>query len=356
MDVNKIGNAMKRRQMHEKQDAVKKAVKALERKKRLREREILGDEAPPVAKPRTIESMRVAEETEVQLGDEEVAGEDAMDEYASYYRGEATPKLCITSCLRASTRLKDFMKDLLYVFPNSIYHERNRRKVKDMVKTCSDDGFTDLLIFNEDNKKINGLTVVHLPEGPTCYFKLTNVKLNREIPDAGDINFVAKPEVILNRFTTRMGLRVGRILGALFHPEPFFRGRRVMTFHNQRDYVFFRHHRYVFERLSHADGRLEGETAEEKAIRDKAKAVERRMLLGKKGSQKYRDATRDAPKLYSGEMIINDAKVRARIQEIGPQFTMKLMWLQHGTFDKQMGEYEWAKNNTTGKTRRQYDL
>ena len=34
---------------------------------------------------------------------------------------------------------------------------------------------------------------------------------------------ICKPEVILNRFTTRIGQRVGRMLAALFQPDPFFK-------------------------------------------------------------------------------------------------------------------------------------
>jgi ribosome production factor 1 len=45
---------------------------------------------------------------------------------------------------------------------------------------------------------------------------------------------------VLNNFGTRLGRRVGRMLGSLFHQEPQFRGRRVATFHNQRDFIFFR--------------------------------------------------------------------------------------------------------------------
>lgn len=36
-----------------------------------------------------------------------------------------------------------------------------------------------------------------------------------------------------------------RLIQSLFPQDPHFRGRRVVTFHNQRDFVFFRHHRYV---------------------------------------------------------------------------------------------------------------
>lgn len=32
---------------------------------------------------------------------------------------------------------------------------------------------------------------------------------------------------------------------------------------------------------------------------------------------------------------------KVKIQEIGPRFTLKLKWLQNGTFDTKYGEYEW---------------
>ena len=35
------------------------------------------------------------------------------------------------------------------------------------------------------------------------------------------------------------------MLAALFPYDPEFKGRRVVTFHNQRDFIFFRHHRSV---------------------------------------------------------------------------------------------------------------
>lgn len=55
------------------------------------------------------------------------------------------------------------------------------------------------------------------------------------------------PEVILNNFTTRLGHSIGRQFAALFPQDPQFVGRQVATFHNQRDFVFFRFHRWVFQ-------------------------------------------------------------------------------------------------------------
>ena len=45
---------------------------------------------------------------------------------------------------------------------------------------------------------------------------------------------------MLNGFGTRLGHRLGRQLASLFHQDPAFRSRQVATFHNQRDFIFFR--------------------------------------------------------------------------------------------------------------------
>lgn len=55
-----------------------------------------------------------------------------------------------------------------------------------------------------------------------------------------------EPEVIMNNFTTRLGHSVARMINCLIPQKPDFHGRRVMTYHNQRDFIFFRHHRYLF--------------------------------------------------------------------------------------------------------------
>jgi ribosome production factor 1 len=78
-------------------------------------------------------------------------------------------------------------------------------------------------------------------------------------------------ELILNNFTTLLGNSVGRVFGSLFPPQPQFRGRQVVTLHNQRDFLFFRRHRYAFA-----------------------------------------------------------SATQAKLQEIGPRFTLKLRWLRKG--------------------------
>jgi len=83
------------------------------------------------------------------------------------------------------------------------------------------------------------------------------------------------PELILNNFNSKAGRRIGRFFASLFPQNPEFKGRRVITFHNQRDFIFFRHHRYIFK----------------------------------------------------------DEGTDVALQEVGPRFTLKLKTLQLGTFD-----------------------
>ena len=52
-------------------------------------------------------------------------------------------------------------------------------------------------------------------------------------------------ELILNGLTTLLGDSVGRVFQSLFPPMPQFKGRQVVTLHNQRDFLFFRRHRLV---------------------------------------------------------------------------------------------------------------
>ncbi len=108
-----------------------------------------------------------------------------------------------------------------------------------------------------------------------------------------------RPGFIRNTYSPRLGHRGGRRLGAVFPHDPEFRGRRVVTFHNQRDFVFMRHHRYVFAE----DGR------------------------------------------------------RARLQELGPRFTLRLKWVLAGPFDTRLGDFEWFhRGRQLGTGRKRFHL
>ena len=70
--------------------------------------------------------------------------------------------------------------------------------IKKIVKYATARGFTDVAVFNENKKHVNGLLLIHLPAGPTAHFKLSSLKLSKDIkvgaqrrqpPDRGPIKF-----------------------------------------------------------------------------------------------------------------------------------------------------------------------
>jgi len=51
-----------------------------------------------------------------------------------------------------------------------------------------------------------------------------------------------------------------------------------------------------------------------------------------------------------------DKAVIARLQELGPRFTLRLQSLQKGTFDSKSGEYEWVHKPDMDTSRRKFHL
>lgn len=282
--LNFIKNKEIRHKLFKKQQQAKKK----EQKKARKARKAEGGER---STGHTIESLREKDHTAVEDLDEsdneELQKELEIDDFSEYFAREYTPKVLITYADNPVTKTRKFGIELARIIPNALAKIRNRSSMKKMVKSAIRENFTDILVINENNREPNGLVAIHLPNGPTAHFKLSNVRITKEIRRS-HLEFTKhRPEVILTNFSTRLGLTIGRMFGAMFHHDPEFKGRRAVTFHNQRDYIFFRHHRYEF---------------------------------AKDGS-------------------------RAKLRELGPRFTLKLRSLQQGTFDSKCGDYDWMITN-----------
>ncbi|KAL7420862.1 Ribosome production factor 1 [Cryptotrichosporon argae] len=185
----------------------------------------------------------------------------------------ADPRILITTSPGPSKPTYHFCDDLKSVFPGGEFFKRPKGRGFEMgrvARWAAKRGFNAVVVVNEDHKKPNAITLINLPAGPTAYFKLSSVQLSADIY-AHARPTPHSPELILNNFTTLLGNAVGRMFGQLFPPLPQFRGRQVVTLHNQRDFLFFRRHRYQF-----------------------------------------------------------DSPTAARLQEIGPRFTLKLRWMRKG--------------------------
>lgn len=319
-----IANRLKRSEVYGKYLEQKRKQKQQARTQRIKEAEALGEDAGiKKATPKTLDNTREIEPTLVQQ-DPEIFADEADDEFARYFHSETPPKVLVTTRPRPSQRLFFFVADLQKLIPALHFYPRKHFSLKEICAFATNRNFTHLIVLGENAKHCNGMTISHLGSGdgligPTAFLKVSNVVTSQNIPNHG-ASTKHIPELNLNGFSTRLGHRVGRLLGSLFPHDAEFVGRQVATFHNQRDYIFVRHHRYVFEEKK------------------------------KKQDQKKKGDEPDKP------MELKD-RVKARLQELGPRFTLKLRWLQEGTFDTQFGEYEWIhKRKEMDTTRRRFHL
>lgn len=251
----------------------------------------------PKQMPQTIESLREKDETFIEENDIEQKEALSNDEYMNYFKGEADPQILLTTSIKHTGSIYRFMREIKNVLPNSYFYYRKKFDIGTIMNRAIDKGFTDIIVITEQLKRPYKLLLIHLPNGPSLEFKIFNVQYQREIEGHGT-SAGHNPELLFKNFNTNLGFRLSRVLNSLFPRDEELKGRELVTFHNQRDYIFFRYYRYIFA----------------------------------------------------------DEFTTVKLQEIGPRFVLKLKFLQKGLYDPQQGEYEWYYKNKMGVNRKKFYL
>ena len=216
-----------------------------------------------------------------------------------------SPKILITTGLNST--LHHEAEALTDFFPNSIYVRRTAHRfshkfsVREISKFAANREYTAVVILNEDQKRVSGMDIVHLPSGPMFHFSISNWVDGKRIPGHGR-STAHWPELILNNFRTPLGLLTARLFQTLFPPQPDLEGRQVVTVHNQRDYLFVRRHRYVFREKRETEKPVVGADGKE--------------MKGAEG-------------------------IRVSTQELGPRFTLKLRRVDKGIQHASGQEWQW---------------
>ena len=215
------------------------------------------------------------------------------------------PKVLITTSINGTLHTQ--AEQLTNLFPNSVYIRRSAHRfghkfsVREISTFASNRNFTTVMVLEEDLKKPSGLTVVHLPEGPTFHFSISNWIDGRRLPGHGNPT-EHDPELILNNFRTPLGLLTAHLFRSMFPPQPELLGRQTVTLHNQRDYIFLRRHRYVFREKRETEKAVVGSDGKE--------------MKGVEG-------------------------IKAGLQELGPRMTLKLRRVDKGIQRRSGQEWEW---------------
>ncbi|PWA80418.1 ribosomal RNA processing Brix domain protein [Artemisia annua] len=216
----------KERQLYEKKRKIKQALQ----------------EGKPI--PTELRNEEAALRQEIDLEDDKTAVPKSTidDEYAN--ANERDPKILITTSINPSGPLKQFVKELTLVFPNSERMNRGGQVMSEIVASCRSHDFTDVIFVQEVRGIPTRIIISHLPFGPTAYFHLHDVVTRHDNKDK-ELKTVSQayPHLILNNFSTKIGERTANILKHLF-PVPKPDTKRIITFANDADYISFRHHVY----------------------------------------------------------------------------------------------------------------
>ncbi|KAF3922283.1 hypothetical protein ABW20_dc0105998 [Dactylellina cionopaga] len=231
------------------------------------------------------------------------------------------PKLLLTTTRMA--RRHDLYHTLTTILPNTTYVPRGSRfTIPQIASFATNREYSHLIVGIEDSKSLHGLIMIILPAGPTFHFSLTNFADGKAIRGRG-VNTHHVPELILNNFTTPIGRLTASLFQSLYPPQPQLQGRQVVTLHNQRDYIFFRLHRYIFRSVD-------------------------TQSRGSRG-----DRTTGAEQVgVGGQRAGEDLGIRVGLQELGPQFTLKLRRVERGICDG----IEWEWKGKMEKNRKMFHL
>lgn len=270
----------------------------------------IEDAAPEAVEP---PESRILEDREKEQSSK-AESEETQSLFPTLSTTTSTPQILITTS--RNCHIHKPAEELTHLFPNSTYIPRGRGSKFSIKEICNfaasptapRDPFTHVIVVNEDRKLINALTIIVLPAGPTFHFSLTNYVPPQRIRGHGKPTSHT-PELILNNFLTPLGRVTAGLFQSMFPRQPEFNGRQVVTLHNQRDYVFFRRHRYVF-----------------RDKRDSEKPV----------GYGLEDGGKDGGNGSKGDESI---PIKVGLQELGPQFTLKLRRVERGV--KEGVEWEW---------------
>ncbi|KAI0910029.1 anticodon-binding protein [Ustulina deusta] len=229
--------------------------------------------------------------------DRSIQEELELDDEYQHLSGLVDPRVLITTSRDPSTRLQAFSKEIRLLLPTGIRLNRGGTILPELVKSAQSAGLSDIILLHEHRGQPTGLTLSHLPFGPTVSFSLHNVVLRHDIPNTirGTVS-ESYPHLIFEGFSTPLGLRIVKILKHIFPPRETATGQlgsRIITFKNIDDTIEVRHHVFV---------------------------------------QTGYDSV--------------------ELSEVGPRMSMKPFQIRAGLLDQRDGDVEWALTNYTRTSRK----
>jgi ribosome production factor 1 len=141
----------------------------------------------PTATERATSPSQSTRSTNLNLAPEALAAK-----FPSLFSNEVppAPKILVTTSIHST--LHHEAELLTSLFPNSVYirrtahHHSYKFSLREICSFASNRNYTAVVVLQEDQKRPSGLTIVHLPQGPTFTFSISNWVEGRKLPGHGN--------------------------------------------------------------------------------------------------------------------------------------------------------------------------
>lgn len=207
------------------------------------------------------EANPIEENTDQVDLDADLQKEMENDEFQDFISGARQPKIFLTTMFRTPTRksyqllqgtqlINQEIKNLL---PQSFFYPRKSfTDFKATMAEAVERGYTHIIRLQEFQNEPYCLEMSMLPYGPSVSLRIRKYVACKDIHNRG-VPILTQPEMIFKNLKTSLGARLQRFLGSIFPPQPKLQDRTIISVINQRDFLFFRHHRYFCFMISFAD-------------------------------------------------------------------------------------------------------
>jgi len=164
-------------------------------------------------------------------------------------------KCLISHVSKVSKLAQVFCRDMADSLTTCEYQPNVRgRTANKILKDARSGHFSHVMFVSEPSQYgagksgICSVSLMDVEGGPALLFKVQSYIVKSGIKNS-TVNTPHEPEIFLSGFTSKMGTLTSNLLShAMANQAPNFKGRKVMTLMNKRDFIFFRLHRYIFDK------------------------------------------------------------------------------------------------------------
>jgi ribosome production factor 1 len=163
----------------------------------------------------------------------ELTPESLALKFPTLFTEDAPPQPKILMTTSINSHIHREAEILCGLFPNTTYIRRSAHRyghkysIREISKFATNRDYTAVIVLKEDQKELTGLTIIHLPAGPSFSFSISSWIEGKKLPGHGNATN-HYPELLLNGFHTPLGILTARMFQRLFVPQPEIQGRQVV--------------------------------------------------------------------------------------------------------------------------------